>query len=102
MLILDRALIHRTTPGYLPNQHAVTGSLQSTAVCTIGEDLSGANRAKMAFGSFPTAARRAVNNLDAAVRDHVGESIFLFGLDGLFMQYLLAESLDFPTCGERP
>lgn len=71
-------------------------------LCTIGEDLSGANRAKIMFISFPTTAHRAVNNLDAAVRDHVGESIFLFGLDGLFMQYLLAESLDFLTCGERP
>ena len=33
---------------------------------------------------------------------HVGESIFLFGLAGLFMQGSLAESLDFPKCGERP
>lgn len=29
----------------------------------------------MALVSFPTAAHTSVNNLDAAVRDHVGESI---------------------------
>lgn len=60
----------------------------------------------MALVSFPTAAHTSVNNLDAAVRDHVGESIFfyiyIFGLNDLFMEYLLAESLDFPTRGERP
>lgn len=52
----------------------------------------------MALVSFPTTAHRAVNNW----MHHVGESIFLFGLAGLFMQYSLAESLDFPKCGERP